>query len=60
MPSRLSTKPFNKNDPGDRIGMIRLGSRVDLYLPKNKINKLNVKVGDIVLAGEDSIAEVND
>lgn len=45
---------------GDRIGIIRLGSRVDLYLPKDKISKLNVKVGDIVLAGEDSVAEVND
>lgn len=45
---------------GDRIGIIRLGSRVDLYLPKNKISKINVQVGDIVLAGEDSIAEVND
>lgn len=49
----------DKIKKGDRIGIIRFGSRVDLYLPKNKINKLNIKVGDIVLAGEDSIAEVN-
>jgi phosphatidylserine decarboxylase len=49
----------DKIKKGERIGIIRFGSRVDLYLPKNKINKLNIKVGDIVLAGEDSIAEVN-
>ena len=49
-----------KINKGERIGIIRFGSRVDLYLPINKIKKLNVKVGDIVLAGEDSIAEVND
>lgn len=49
----------DKIKKGDRIGIIRFGSRVDLYLPKNKINKLNIKIGDIVLAGEDSIAEVN-
>lgn len=44
---------------GKRIGIIRLGSRVDVYLPKDKIKKIRVKVGDRVKAGEDSIAEVN-
>lgn len=44
---------------GDRIGIIRLGSRVDVYLPKDKIKKTRVKVGDRIKAGEDSIAEIN-
>jgi len=44
---------------GKRIGIIRLGSRVDVYLPKDKIKKIRVKVGDRVKAGEDSIAEIN-
>ncbi|MFO7743936.1 MAG: phosphatidylserine decarboxylase, partial [Psychroflexus sp.] len=44
---------------GDRIGIIRLGSRVDIYLPKNKIKKINVEVGDKIKAGEDTIAEIN-
>ena len=38
---------------GDRIGMIRFGSRVDLYF-KNK--KVLVKVGQNVVAGESLIA----
>ena len=44
---------------GNRIGIIRLGSRVDVYVPKDKIKKIRVKVGDRVKAGEDSIAEIN-
>jgi len=38
---------------GDRIGMIRFGSRVDLYFNKRKIM---VKVGQNVIAGESLIA----
>jgi len=43
---------------GIRIGIIRLGSRVDLYLPEQKISKINVELGDMVLAGETTIAEI--
>ncbi len=39
---------------GDRIGIIRLGSRVDLYLPRNM--DIAVKVGDRVTAGESTLA----
>jgi phosphatidylserine decarboxylase len=41
---------------GDRIGIIRLGSRVDVYLPVDKVQSITVKIGDPVKAGEDTIA----
>jgi phosphatidylserine decarboxylase len=41
---------------GDRIGIIRLGSRVDVYLPADRIQSIPVKIGDPVRAGEDTIA----
>ena len=44
---------------GDRIGIIRLGSRVDVYLPCEKIKNINVRIGCRVKAGEDKIAEIN-
>ena len=40
---------------GDKYGMIRFGSRVDIFLPKNV--KLNVKVGQKVRGGETVLAE---
>ena len=40
---------------GDRIGLIRFGSRVDIYLPLNYEIKINQN--DIVVAGETIIAE---
>lgn len=45
---------------GDKIGIIKLGSRVDVYLPSSKLKKIKIKVGDLVKAGETSIAEIND
>jgi len=39
---------------GDRFGMIKFGSRVDLYLPEGYEPK--VKVGDTVLAGQSVLA----
>ena len=41
---------------GDRIGIIRLGSRVDVYLPVEKVKSIPVKIGDPVKAGQDTIA----
>lgn len=41
---------------GDRIGIIRLGSRVDVYLPAEKVKSIPVKIGDPVKAGQDTIA----
>ena len=44
---------------GRKIGLIRLGSRVDLYLPTNRITPLAIQVNDTIKAGEDTIAEVH-
>lgn len=41
---------------GERIGLIRLGSRVDLYLPEKKQMKLLIKEGCRVKAGSDDVA----
>lgn len=41
---------------GQRMGLIRFGSRCDLYLPKDA--KVNVKMGDRVLGGETILAEL--
>jgi len=49
----------DKLKKGQRIGIIRLGSRVDVYLPKNKIKKICIKVGSRLKAGVDTIAEIN-
>jgi phosphatidylserine decarboxylase len=43
---------------GQRIGLIRLGSRVDVYLPTKKIKTLTIQVRDRVKAGEDTLAEL--
>jgi len=44
---------------GARLGLIRLGSRVDVYLPTKKIKPLSIQVNDRRKAGEDAIAELN-
>ncbi len=41
---------------GDRYGMIKFGSRLDVYLPS--FTKINVKVGDKVKAGETILGEI--
>ena len=40
---------------GERIGLIRFGSRVDIYLPLNY--QIKVNQNDIVAAGKTIIAE---
>ena len=39
---------------GERYGLIRFGSRVDIYMPLN--SSINCKVGDKVIAGESVLA----
>jgi len=53
-------KPGGTLQKGGRLGLIRLGSRVDVYLPTKKIKPLAIQVHDRVKAGEDTIAELHD
>lgn len=41
---------------GERFGMIKFGSRVDLHIPKNY--ELNVSIGEKVFAGQSIIAKL--
>jgi phosphatidylserine decarboxylase len=41
---------------GDRMGLIRFGSRVDVFVPLNA--KVNARVGDFTVAGTTVIAEL--
>ena len=43
---------------GQRMGLIRFGSRVDVFLPVNA--HLRVKTGDMTLAGSTAIAELGE
>ena len=43
---------------GEKIGLIRFGSRVDVYLPKKYDKSIIVLKGDRVKAGEDEIAKI--
>lgn len=45
---------------GEKLGLIRLGSRVDLYLPANRITSLVIQMHERIKAGEDTIAEIYD
>ena len=44
-------------EQGERFGLIRFGSRVDIYMPLNAVTKC--VVGDIVVAGESVLASLN-
>jgi phosphatidylserine decarboxylase len=48
-------KQFSK---GERFGMIKFGSRTELFLPAEQWITLSVKVGDRVFAGKSIIAKV--
>jgi len=43
-------------DQGQRMGLIRFGSRVDVFLPANAT--VHVKIGDLTVAGSSVIAEM--
>lgn len=54
-PDHENEVPLKK---GDKIGMMKFGSRLDMYFPADSITVL-VKVGDVVRAGETIIAVLN-
>ena len=43
---------------GERYGMIKFGSRTELYLPAGKCFEVNVKVGDRVFGGTTIVADI--
>lgn len=43
---------------GQRIGMIKFGSQVDLFIPSEKLEDINVKVGQYLYAGETIIGKI--
>jgi phosphatidylserine decarboxylase len=49
-------KEGDRVQQGERMGLIRFGSRVDVFLPAS--SKLRVKVGDVTYAGASVIAEL--
>jgi phosphatidylserine decarboxylase len=50
-------QPGDKAVAGERFGMIKFGSRVDVFIPKN--TKVKVKLGDKTVAGETVLAVVS-
>lgn len=44
-------KPGDVVSKGDRIGMIKLGSRTDLLIPADSVGELCAKIGDTVAGG---------
>ena len=51
-------KTGDKIKKGGKIGIIRLGSRVDVYLPAKKVKDITVNVDDKVYAGITTIARI--
>lgn len=45
---------------GQKIGMIRFGSQVDLFIPVEKISQLNVSIGQYLFAGETVLANIKE
>jgi phosphatidylserine decarboxylase len=44
---------------GERIGMMKFGSRLDMYLPADDV-EVGVRVGDVVRAGETVVASLRE
>lgn len=45
---------------GQKFGMIKFGSRTELYVPKRLLTEISVKVGDKVKGGESILARTTD
>ena len=49
-------KPNDKLSRGEKFGMIKFGSRTELYIPKDQVQEIRVKLKDKVKGGETIIA----
>jgi phosphatidylserine decarboxylase len=49
-------KPDDQLSRGQRIGMIKFGSRTELYIPKERVEEIRIKLKDKVKGGETVIA----
>lgn len=52
------SRPGDVAKQGERMGIIRFGSRVDVFIPTNSV--LRAKLGDITTAGVTVLAELRD
>lgn len=51
-------KPGQRIQAGQRIGMMKFGSRLDLYLPEDAVKEILVKPGQKVTTGETPVASL--
>jgi phosphatidylserine decarboxylase len=49
-------KPQDKLARGEKFGMIKFGSRTELYIPKDRVEEIRVKLKDKVKGGETILA----
>ena len=49
-------KPGDVLKRGERFGMIKFGSRTELYIPKDQVEEIRVRLKDKVKGGETVIA----
>jgi phosphatidylserine decarboxylase len=52
-------KPGQRLQAGQRLGIMKFGSRLDIYLPADEVKEILVKPGQMVTAGETAIASLN-
>jgi phosphatidylserine decarboxylase len=51
-------KPEDVLQKGQKFGMIKFGSRTELYIPKARLNELKIKIRDRVKGGETVLAVI--
>lgn len=49
-------KPEDVLEKGEKFGMIKFGSRTELYIPKTRLDSLQIRLGDRVKGGETVLA----
>jgi phosphatidylserine decarboxylase len=49
-------RPQDRLEKGQRMGMIKFGSRTEVYIPASRLSRLQVQVGDRVKGGESVLA----